>query len=322
MASVVTQQPLSDILKQEPQQWDDSRPEFCSTPRSRAHHSLCLHRVDSVNHTSGDEETSTKPIPYTPKLRQTQLNLSVFRDDESTVAMVGELNFNYTVQPDDKNISVAYKTSDEIEYNPLLESIDHHDSSRVMKQTVLTSDLSLTDHPVAKETTRRQKKPAAEKKSQRGARNRSVESRASGTLLPVVRPRPRVKAVSLSPKKGPVPVTTEPDEKPERRTKRQTQLTTYGIRRTARQFHKDQEVTESAAHIGTSSRLVIGQKWCVDATKETPRLGRLINHSRLHPNCHVKVIPLDGMPRLVLFARQTINPGKCFPLANRALPNR
>ncbi|CAH8535841.1 unnamed protein product [Schistosoma mattheei] len=53
-----------------------------------------------------------------------------------------------------------------------------------------------------------------------------------------------------------------------------------------------------------------GQRYCVDATEETSRLGRLINHSRLKPNCIVKVIPIDGVPRLALFARKSISPGE------------
>ncbi|VDN44137.1 unnamed protein product, partial [Dibothriocephalus latus] len=51
-----------------------------------------------------------------------------------------------------------------------------------------------------------------------------------------------------------------------------------------------------------------GHRYCVDATEESPRLGRLINHSRLHPNCYVKVIPIDQQPRLALFAKTDIPP--------------
>ncbi|VDO05442.1 unnamed protein product [Rodentolepis nana] len=53
-----------------------------------------------------------------------------------------------------------------------------------------------------------------------------------------------------------------------------------------------------------------GQRYCVDATKETDKLGRLINHSRQHPNCIVKVIPIDGVPRLSLFAKMDVPPGE------------
>ncbi|CAH8620340.1 unnamed protein product [Dicrocoelium dendriticum] len=183
------------------------------------------------------------------------------------------------------------------------------------------------------------------------------------------------KAASVSPKKerrvedGQCVV----DSDASRRKKHQTQLTAYGIRRTARQFMKDKEREREASvfrllhnQVETGMKVIVtedkgrgvvatrvfengefvveyagdlitermakerekeykrdpsigsymfyfvhsGQKWCVDATKETPRFGRLINHSRLHPNCVVKVIPLDGVPRLVLFAKQVINPGE------------
>ncbi|KAM3186362.1 hypothetical protein ACTXT7_004473 [Hymenolepis weldensis] len=53
-----------------------------------------------------------------------------------------------------------------------------------------------------------------------------------------------------------------------------------------------------------------GQRYCVDATEETDKLGRLINHSRQHPNCIVKVIPIDTIPRLVLLAKTDIPPGE------------
>nr|VZH99529.1 unnamed protein product [Spirometra erinaceieuropaei] len=53
-----------------------------------------------------------------------------------------------------------------------------------------------------------------------------------------------------------------------------------------------------------------GRRYCVDATEESPRLGRLINHSRLHPNCYVKVVPIDQQPRLALFAKTDIPPGE------------
>ncbi|VDM36611.1 unnamed protein product, partial [Hydatigera taeniaeformis] len=52
------------------------------------------------------------------------------------------------------------------------------------------------------------------------------------------------------------------------------------------------------------------QRYCVDATEETGKLGRLINHSRLHPNCVVKVIPINGVPHLALFAKTEIPPGE------------
>ena len=48
----------------------------------------------------------------------------------------------------------------------------------------------------------------------------------------------------------------------------------------------------------------------IDATIDTGRYGRLVNHSRLTPNLMPKVI-LNGKspPRLVLVAKQDIEPG-------------
>ncbi|KAM9360926.1 lysine methyltransferase 5Ab [Symphorus nematophorus] len=45
--------------------------------------------------------------------------------------------------------------------------------------------------------------------------------------------------------------------------------------------------------------------YCVDATKETVRLGRLINHSKTG-NCQTKLHPIDGTPHLILVASRDI----------------
>ncbi|KAH1011723.1 hypothetical protein HUJ04_001037 [Dendroctonus ponderosae] len=50
--------------------------------------------------------------------------------------------------------------------------------------------------------------------------------------------------------------------------------------------------------------------FCIDATQETGRLGRLINHSRTSSNLYTKSILVDGLPRLVLLARQNIKKGQ------------
>lgn len=44
----------------------------------------------------------------------------------------------------------------------------------------------------------------------------------------------------------------------------------------------------------------------VDATKETDRLGRLVNHSKNHYNAVSKLIPVHGRPHLVLMASRDI----------------
>ena len=49
----------------------------------------------------------------------------------------------------------------------------------------------------------------------------------------------------------------------------------------------------------------------IDATEETGRLGRLLNHSKLSPNCITKVIQIEKQekPRLVLIAKCDIEAG-------------
>lgn len=37
----------------------------------------------------------------------------------------------------------------------------------------------------------------------------------------------------------------------------------------------------------------------IDATQETGKLGRLINHSRTSSNLYTKTVLVDGLPRLV-----------------------
>ena len=47
----------------------------------------------------------------------------------------------------------------------------------------------------------------------------------------------------------------------------------------------------------------------IDATAESGRLGRLVNHSRLAPNCQTKVVMVRDVPRLILIAKTDIEPG-------------
>lgn len=54
------------------------------------------------------------------------------------------------------------------------------------------------------------------------------------------------------------------------------------------------------------------KRYCVDATEESGRYGRLVNHSFKTPNCVAKVVLIGGehdRPRLVLFAREDIAAG-------------
>lgn len=51
------------------------------------------------------------------------------------------------------------------------------------------------------------------------------------------------------------------------------------------------------------------QQYCVDATAETGRLGRLVNHSR-NGNLLTRTVSVDDRPRLVLIAKDTIEIGE------------
>lgn len=53
-----------------------------------------------------------------------------------------------------------------------------------------------------------------------------------------------------------------------------------------------------------------GRDYCLDATKPTGRLGRLINHSRKRPNCKPQVRTYRGKPRLIFLALRDIQPGE------------
>lgn len=49
--------------------------------------------------------------------------------------------------------------------------------------------------------------------------------------------------------------------------------------------------------------------YCVDATKETGRMGRLINHSK-SGNCQTKLHDINGVPHLILVASRNIDKGE------------
>ncbi|KAL3271694.1 hypothetical protein HHI36_022166 [Cryptolaemus montrouzieri] len=51
------------------------------------------------------------------------------------------------------------------------------------------------------------------------------------------------------------------------------------------------------------------QQYCIDATPESDRLGRLVNHSR-NGNLQTRTISVDGKPRLVLIAKENIQIGE------------
>ncbi|KAM4634543.1 N-lysine methyltransferase KMT5A-A isoform 2-T2 [Polymixia lowei] len=49
--------------------------------------------------------------------------------------------------------------------------------------------------------------------------------------------------------------------------------------------------------------------YCVDATKETGRMGRLLNHSK-NGNCQTKLHDINGIPHLILVASRDIDEGE------------
>jgi len=53
-----------------------------------------------------------------------------------------------------------------------------------------------------------------------------------------------------------------------------------------------------------------GKQYCIDATSESGRYGRLVNHSRVSPNCVTKVVMVKEVPRLILVAKHAISPGE------------
>ena len=52
------------------------------------------------------------------------------------------------------------------------------------------------------------------------------------------------------------------------------------------------------------------KKYCIDATEETDRLGRLFNHSKTASNVSCKLFPINDVPHLILCASVDIQPGE------------
>jgi len=61
------------------------------------------------------------------------------------------------------------------------------------------------------------------------------------------------------------------------------------------------------------------QQYCVDATAETDRLGRLVNHSR-SGNLIPKVLEVESVPRLILIAKRDIDANEelCYDYGDRS----
>ena len=50
--------------------------------------------------------------------------------------------------------------------------------------------------------------------------------------------------------------------------------------------------------------------YCIDATAETERLGRLLNHSKTDGNCRTQLFEINSKPHLILVAARDIKPGE------------
>jgi [histone H4]-lysine20 N-methyltransferase SETD8 len=48
------------------------------------------------------------------------------------------------------------------------------------------------------------------------------------------------------------------------------------------------------------------KKYCIDATAESGRLGRLLNHSKAKNNCHTKLYEINSKPVLAILASRDI----------------
>ena len=61
----------------------------------------------------------------------------------------------------------------------------------------------------------------------------------------------------------------------------------------------------------TFSKSKCSQSFCVDASTDTGRFGRLVNHSYKSPNCHIEVVDeFKGSPHLILVASRDIKVGE------------
>lgn len=80
---------------------------------------------------------------------------------------------------------------------------------------------------------------------------------------------------------------------------------------TFKEWKKREKVYKEDSEIGSFVvKFKHNDKVCfLDATKETPRLGRLVNHSRVHANCNLKKVVIDQKPHIILVASKDIESG-------------
>ena len=61
--------------------------------------------------------------------------------------------------------------------------------------------------------------------------------------------------------------------------------------------------------IAVTSDIYFSNIFSIDATSESGRFGRLLNHSKISPNCVTKVFTMGDTPRLILVAKNDIVAG-------------
>ncbi|XP_036354824.1 N-lysine methyltransferase KMT5A-like [Octopus sinensis] len=50
----------------------------------------------------------------------------------------------------------------------------------------------------------------------------------------------------------------------------------------------------------------------IDSTEESGRIGRLVNHSRINPNCKSRLMVVGGVPRITLWTCKDVHKGEEF----------
>ena len=74
----------------------------------------------------------------------------------------------------------------------------------------------------------------------------------------------------------------------------------------------DREANYSLSTVGCYMYYFLhnNQRYCIDATYESGYFGRLVNHSRLKPNCAAKIVELKNRPYIVLIALRDLPIGE------------
>ena len=83
-----------------------------------------------------------------------------------------------------------------------------------------------------------------------------------------------------------------------------------GIRTTGKRHFALSTILDGKIHFRIFTEILYDNfNFSIDATAESGRLGRLVNHSRVTPNMQTKVVIVKDTPRLLLVAKKDIEPG-------------